>query len=91
MQKINEYQKKYIIRSLTDLIRWHLETFDNVKEKYLSVRPLTCQMNIMHDLAIYIKNINIEEQEWKDIFIIADMLAHGKDPQEEVKKCLLKD
>lgn len=71
MQKPNECQKKYIIQSLCDLIKWHFETMDNIKEKYLSVRPLTCEINILHDLAVYTKNLDIDPDEWEDIYIIA--------------------
>lgn len=95
MQKPNEYQKKYIINELCDLIKWHLETIDNIKEKYLSVRPLTCQMNLLHDLAVYTKDLDIDPDEWEDIYIIAgerarkeyfNMVKTIKD-----KQCIAKD
>ena len=71
MKKMNELQKKYIIQMLENLIKWHLETIDNIKEQYLGIRSLTCEINLMHDLAMYIRNIDIDPDEWEDMYIIA--------------------
>ena len=71
MKKPNEYEKKYIINELCDLIKWHLETIENIREKYLSVRPLTCEMNLLHDLAVYTKNLDIDPDEWEDLYVEA--------------------
>lgn len=70
-QKMNDLQKKYIIQMMEELIKWHLETMDNIKEQYLSVRPLTVEINLIHDLEVYIRNIDIDPDEWEDLYIIA--------------------
>jgi len=70
-QKMTDLQKKYIIQMMEELIKWHLETMDNIKEQYLSVRPLTVEINLIHDLEVYIRNIDIDPDEWEDLYIIA--------------------
>jgi len=68
---MTDLQKKYIIQMMEELIKWHLETMDNIKEQYLSVRPLTVEINLIHDLEVYIRNIDIDPDEWEDLYIIA--------------------
>lgn len=68
---MTDLQKKYIIQMMEELIKWHLETMDNIKEQYLSVRPLTVEINLVHDLEVYIRNIDIDPDEWEDLYIIA--------------------
>ena len=71
MHKASEFQQKYIKQMLENIIKWQLELSQNIQEQYLGIRPATCIINLMHDLALYIRNIDIDPDEWEDMYVEA--------------------
>lgn len=80
MRKMTELDKKYILTLLEHIVRWQLESVQNIKENYLNIQPAMFEITNIHDLSVFIKanKIDIEPEEWEHLYIVASDKARTK-------------
>ena len=70
-RKMTEDEKKYIIRQLKTVLYWQLETATNIQQQYLGLTAPMFLATNLHDLALYVHNIDIDPDEWEDLYMTA--------------------
>ena len=87
--KPDDFESKQINYMLKCLIKWQLESVENIKEQYFGIQASQFVTLYIHDLGVFIKshNLDITEEEWQDFYIKAsdearkDFLKEHKDKQ----------
>lgn len=69
--KMNDFETKQIKFMLKNLIRWQLESVENVKEQYFGIQAGQFVVNYLHDLGMFVKshNLNITDEEWQKLYV----------------------
>ena len=66
---MKDFERKHVVQMIAELTKWQLETAENIHNQYFGLRPLTIQINLMQDLALFIAKFNIPQDEWEKMYI----------------------
>lgn len=71
--KPDDFESKQISFMLRAIIKWQLESVQNIKEQYFGIQASQFMTSNIHDLGLFIKahNLDIDPDEWEDFYIKA--------------------
>lgn len=69
--KMDVFETKQVKFMLKCLIKWQLESVENVKGQYFGIQASQFVVNYLHDLGMFVKahNLDISDEEWERLYM----------------------